>query len=91
MLISDWLDRVINAAVDDYDYALAIARCIEIVKGYGDTYQRGLSRYRAAIDAVGALPAADRAVALRRLQNAALADEKGKTFGEALSTLETVH
>ena len=91
VLICDWFDRVINAAVDDYDYALAIARCIEIVKGYGDTYQRGLSRYRAAIDAVGALPAADRAVALRRLQNAALADEKGKTFGEALSTLETVH
>ena len=91
VLIYDWLDRVINAAVDDYDYALSIAHCIEIVKGYGDTYQRGLTRYRAAIDAVAALPAVDRAVALRRLQNAALADEKGKTFGEALATLETVH
>jgi len=90
-LIYDWLDRVINAAVDDYDYALSIARCIEIVKGYGDTYQRGLTRYRAAIDAVGAVPLANRAVELRRLQNAALADEKGKTFGDTLADLETVH
>ena len=91
ILIHDWLDRVINAAVDDYDYALAIAHCIEIVKGYGDTYQRGLTRYRAAIDAAAALSAANRAAAIRRLHNAALADEKGQVFGNTLSTLEKVH
>jgi indolepyruvate ferredoxin oxidoreductase beta subunit len=89
--IHDWLDRVINAAVDDYDYALAIAHCIEMVKGYGDTYQRGLTRYLAAIEAAAALPAADRATGLRRLHKAALADEKGQVFGDALSTLESVH
>jgi indolepyruvate ferredoxin oxidoreductase beta subunit len=89
--IHDWLDRVINAAADDYDYALAIAHCIEMVKGYGDTYQRGLTRYLAAVDAAAALPAADRASALRRLHKAALADEKGQVFGDALSTLESVH
>jgi indolepyruvate ferredoxin oxidoreductase beta subunit len=89
--IHDWLDRVINAAVDDYDYALSIARCIEMVKGYGDTYQRGLTRYRAAVDAAAALPAADRATAVQRLHIAALADEKGQVFGAALSELGTVH
>ena len=89
--IHDWLDRVINAAVDDYGYALEIARSIEMVKGYGDTYQRGLTRYRAAVEAAVALPAADRAAAMRRLHNAALADEKGQVFGDALSTLESVH
>ena len=89
--IHDWLDRVINAAVDDYDYALEIAHCIEMVKGYGDTYQRGLTRYLAAVDAAAALPAADRATGMRRLHNAALADEKGQVFGDALSTLESVH
>ena len=62
-----------------------------MVKGYGDTYQRGLTRYRAAVDAAGALPAADRAAALRRLHTAALADEKGQVFGDLLSTLKTVH
>lgn len=89
--IHDWLDRIINAAVDDYDYALAIAHTIEMVKGYGDTYQRGLTRYRVAIDAAAALPAADRATNLRRLHKAALADEQGQVFGDALSTLGSVH
>ena len=90
-LISDWLARISEAIAENYDYALSIAHCIEMVKGYGDTYQRGLTRYRAAVDATGALPAADRASALRRLHNAALADEKGQVFGDLLSTLKTVH
>jgi indolepyruvate ferredoxin oxidoreductase beta subunit len=89
--IHDWLDRVINAAVDDYAYALAIANCIEMVKGYGDTYQRGLTRYLEAVEAAAALPAAERATALRRLHNAALADEQGQVFGDAIATLESVH
>jgi len=90
-LIADWLQRINEAIAEHYDYALAIAHCIEMVKGYGDTYQRGLTRYRAAVDAAGALPAADRAAALRRLHTAALADEKGHVFGDLLSTLKTVH
>lgn len=90
-LIADWLQRINEAIAEHYDYALAIAHCIEMVKGYGDTYQRGLTRYRAAVDAAGALPAADRAAALRRLHTAALADEKGQVFGDLLSTLKTVH
>jgi len=90
-LIDDWADRVCEAAMEDYDYALAIAHCIEMVKGYGDTYQRGLTRYRAAVEAAGALPTAKRATAMRRLHKAAMVDEEGKVFGDALSTLETVH
>lgn len=90
-LIADWLQRINEAIAEHYDYALAIAHCIEMVKGYGDTYQRGLTRYRAAVDAAGALPVADRAAALRRLHTAALADEKGQVFGDLLSTLKTVH
>jgi len=90
-LISDWTDRVCEAAMEDYDYALAIAHCIEMVKGYGDTYQRGLTRYRAAVEAAGALPTAKRATAMRRLHKAAMVDEEGKVFGDALSTLEAVH
>ncbi|MDX1404065.1 MAG: indolepyruvate oxidoreductase subunit beta family protein [Woeseiaceae bacterium] len=90
-LIHDWLDRVINAAVDDYDYALAIAHCIEIVRGYGDTYQRGLTRYRAAVDVAAGLPPAERTRAMHRLHKAALADEQGQVFGETIATMETVH
>jgi indolepyruvate ferredoxin oxidoreductase beta subunit len=82
--IDDWLDRVTSAACDDYEYGLAVARCIEIVKGYGETYERGLERYLAAVDSErGARNAAD----VRRLHQAALADEKGDVFRQALTAI----
>jgi len=83
--VDDWLDRVTAAVCDDYDYAMSIARCIEMVKGYGDTYERGLTRYQAT---VGAGAATKNAEAVRRLHRAALADEKGKVFRETLAVLE---
>ena len=82
--IDDWLDRVTSAACDDYGYGMAVARCIEIVKGYGETYERGLSRYLATVDKEhGARSAED----IRRLHQAALADEKGEIFEQTLSRM----
>ena len=82
--IDDWLDRVTSAACDDYEYGLAVARCIEVVKGYGETYERGLSRYLATVDPQrGGKNAAD----VRRLHQAALADEKGEVFQHTLSSI----
>lgn len=83
--VNDWLDRVTAAVCDDYDYAMSIARCIEMVRGYGDTYERGLTRYHAT---VGAGAATKNAEAVRQLHRAALADEKGKVFRETLAVLE---
>jgi indolepyruvate ferredoxin oxidoreductase, beta subunit len=48
-LIASWLKQVREALASDYDNALHIARSIETVKGYGDTYERGLMRYKDAI------------------------------------------
>jgi indolepyruvate ferredoxin oxidoreductase, beta subunit len=48
-LIASWLKQVREALASDYDNALHIARSIEMVKGYGDTYERGLRRYKDAI------------------------------------------
>ena len=47
--IADWLELLKSALTDDYDRALLIARSMEMVKGYGDTYKRGLARYEEAI------------------------------------------
>jgi indolepyruvate ferredoxin oxidoreductase beta subunit len=80
--IDGWLDRVTSAACDDYDYGLAVARCVEIVRGYGETYERGLSRYQATVDRRSGARSADE---VRRLHQAALADEKGEVFEQALS------
>ena len=87
-LIGEWLDSVRKALNEDYDYALSIAQCIEIVKGYGDTYQRGLNRYRTTVNAVQESSTTDRAGAVRLLQQAALADEKGRVFDDAVSAME---
>ena len=87
-LIGEWLESVRNALGEDYDYALSLARCIEIVKGYGDTYQRGLTRFRTTVDAVQESVSADRAADVRRLHTAALADEKGLVFDDAVSALK---
>jgi indolepyruvate ferredoxin oxidoreductase beta subunit len=79
--INGWLDRVTAAALDDYEYGLAIARCIEIVKGYGDTYERGMSRYLATVDATSG---GKNASAVSNLHEAALADEDGDAFRDML-------
>lgn len=81
--INDWLDRVTAATCDDYEYGLAVARCIEIVKGYGETYERGMSRYLAIVDSQGG---AKNGNAVKQLHRAALADEKGEVFRETLSS-----
>jgi len=87
-LIGEWLESVRSALAEDYDYALSLAHCVEIVKGYGDTYQRGLTRYRTTVDAVQKSALTDRAAAVRRLHTAALADEKGQVFDDAVSALK---
>ena len=82
--INTWLDIVSSAADRDYDYGLALARCIEIVKGYGETYERGLSRYLATVDTESG---AKNSQEVRQLYRAALADEKGEAFEEAIASL----
>jgi indolepyruvate ferredoxin oxidoreductase beta subunit len=81
--IDTWLDRVTAAGVDDYDYGLAVARSVEIVRGYGETYDRGLSRYLRIVKAGDA-------ATVRRLHEAALADERGERFEAALESIGAV-
>lgn len=87
-LIGEWLESVRSALGEDYDYALSLAHCIEIVKGYGDTYQRGLTRFRATVDTVRESASANRAADVRRLHTAALADEQSHVFDDAVSALK---
>lgn len=87
-LIEDWLNRIRNALVGSYDYAQEIAQCIELVKGYGETYHRGLLRYRQALDASSAVAPENRAASMRELRDAALADEQGEVFEETVQKFE---
>ena len=65
-----------------------MAACQQLVKGYGETFERGLSRYRAIREALTALQGRnDPASAVRELRDAALADEEGRQFDAALARL----
>lgn len=77
--IRRWLDGVIELAAGDYEHALSVARCIEMVRGYGETYERGLRRYEATV------AAANSADSVARLHRAAVADEQGVVFERELS------
>jgi indolepyruvate ferredoxin oxidoreductase beta subunit len=83
--IDAWLARIRDRVAADYDLAVEIAECQRLVKGYGDTHERGwrnfthIMRY---IDAGGTQ--GELAARVRRLREAALADEDGRELDSAL-------
>ncbi len=85
--IEQWLAAVTSAVPQSYDYAVALADSIRLVSGYGDTYERGLHRYQRTLQAAATVEAAQRAELVRKLQQAALADEAGAAFEHALGEL----
>ena len=86
--IREWLATLAELAPQDYELAVEMAACQQLVKGYGETFERGLSRYRAMREALPALRAgSDPSGAVRELRDAALADEEGREFEATLARL----
>jgi indolepyruvate ferredoxin oxidoreductase beta subunit len=84
----DWLDSVVAAASHDYDLALAIAECQRVVKGYSDTHARGTKSFETLMRAAAQLRGQpDAAAQLRRLRDAALADDTGAKLDVELGRL----
>ena len=81
--IDAWLGHITRAAELDLTLAVEIAACAQLIKGYGDTHERGMASYLKIVSEVvkpalsGDL-AIDRASdALANLRAAALADPSG--------------
>lgn len=86
-----WLDAARTAAASDQALATAILELRRLVKGYSDTHARGLSKFDKALSAAMRLRArSDAADWVRRLREAALADEDGKTLDGAIATVATL-
>ena len=86
--IRDWLATLAELAPRNYELAVEMAACQQLVKGYGETFERGLARFRAIAEALPALRGGtDPASAVRELRAAALADEDGGEFAAALARL----
>jgi indolepyruvate ferredoxin oxidoreductase beta subunit len=76
--IEAWLATVIKAAAHDVALAIEIVECQRLIKGYGDTFERGLTNFQTIMDALQTLGrATDGPATVARLRAAALADENG--------------
>lgn len=86
--MEDWLGRIERLAPGHYDLAVELARAQRLIKGYGETHERGWKSFTTLLERVEALAArADGAAVLARLHEAALADEEGKTLAKELAAL----
>ncbi len=83
--IEAWLADVRLVAAQDLPLAVEVARCQGLVKGYGDTHERGLRNYAALRTARLSGGARVTAAVLAALRQAALADEHGKALQAALA------
>lgn len=73
--IARWFDAVTGAANEDYSLALEVARCGRLIKGYGNTRERGNHSLATILDLLEAGKVAPADVA--RLRQAAMADDQG--------------
>ena len=86
--IEAWLGTLTELAPDDYELAVELAECQRLVKGYGDTYERGLHNFHRLMAAGRRLAGREGAAAsLARLRRAAQADEHGEAVGRELVAL----
>lgn len=86
--IESWLAAIERLAPTRYALAVELARSQRLIKGYGETYERGWSNFSSLTQQLERLAAhPDGAVLLSRLQEAALADEDGEALAREISSL----
>jgi indolepyruvate ferredoxin oxidoreductase beta subunit len=86
--IEDWLARIERLARAHHDLAVELARAQRLIKGYGETHERGWQNYSALLARLEELAARpDGAALLARLHEAALADEEGQALRRELAAL----
>jgi indolepyruvate ferredoxin oxidoreductase beta subunit len=91
--IEAWLALIGAAARQSAEVAVEIAECARLIKGYGDTWQRGSANY-AAIEAqvirpllAGRIPLRQGADAIASARTAALVDPDGEGLAKCLAEI----
>jgi indolepyruvate ferredoxin oxidoreductase, beta subunit len=86
--IEAWLAAIKPHAATRYALAVEFARSQRLLKGYGETHERGWRNFCALTQQLELLAARpDGAVLLSRLQEAALADEEGAALAREIASL----
>ena len=87
--IEAWLAAIAHHAGAHYALAVELARAQRLIKGYGETGERGWRNFCALTAELERLAArADGAQLLARLQEAALADEEGAQLAREIAALD---
>lgn len=88
LAIEKWLSAILEAAVFDRALALEIAKCANLIKGYGDTLEHGNKNYQMILDLIIQptifARAAGSADTLRKAREGALADPEGRILSSLL-------
>jgi indolepyruvate ferredoxin oxidoreductase, beta subunit len=83
-----WLAQIPELAKENYPLALEFAECPRVVKGYGDTHLRGRKNFDLLVAALPKLrPMKDSWKHLKKLREAALADDTSQKLADALREL----
>jgi len=86
--IEAWLASALNAARNNYDLGVEIVRLQRLVKGYGDTHERGLRRYGAILQTLhGLVEHPEAAIMARKMAQAALKDDSGRLLAREIEAV----
>ncbi|RZF63527.1 indolepyruvate oxidoreductase subunit beta family protein [Sphingomonas populi] len=83
--IEGWLQAVREAARHDVPLATELLRNQRLIKGYSDTFERGLANFVSVMAAAPLNGGPDAAERTRRLRDAALADDTGKALAAEIA------
>ncbi len=87
--IERWLGLIARVAPQNYALAAEIADCQQLVKGYGETHERGSASFDAILARAEVwLRREDAADRVRALRAAALADDQGIALSKALAAAD---
>ena len=91
--IEAWLGLVVAAAVKSAAFALEVAECSRLIKGYGDTLKRGAENYAMVETKVigpvlaGTIATARGIDAIASARTAALVDPEGESLAKCLAEI----
>ena len=84
---------IVRAAPISAEFAIEIAECARLIKGYGDTHKRGSDNYRTIVSQViepalaGAMPPRQAAEAIANARTAALLDPEGEALAKCIADI----
>jgi indolepyruvate ferredoxin oxidoreductase alpha subunit len=93
--IEAWLGLIVEAAASSAEFALQVAECARLIKGYGDTLKRGAANYRLIELHViqpalaGHIPVGPAIDAIASARTAALVDPDGESLARCLADIDS--